>query len=171
MSRNCLKIESRKRMWYFLSALMFQIFICSRKHQLDPIELVDFAGSRIKVDCYDIGSRISSSELFDDTFSYHVVRQAGKWLCADNICQRLRGSAPASLRLKTILHRSGFRWKQSQMPFLQVFRSWQVASKCVLSSNALLAGARNHSSARIPRFPSTALDFFMPRWDTLKFWL
>ena len=86
MSRNCLKIESRKRMWYFLSALMFQIFICSRKHQLDPIELVDFAGSRIKVDCYDIGSRISSSELFDDTFSYHVVRQAGKWLCADNIC-------------------------------------------------------------------------------------
>lgn len=52
----------------FLSALMFQIFICSRKHQLDPIELVDFAGSRIKVDCYDIGSRISSSELFDDTF-------------------------------------------------------------------------------------------------------
>ena len=64
-------------MWYFLSALMFQIFICSRKHQLDPIELVDFAGSRIKVDCYDIGSRISSSELFDDTFSYHVVgRQA-----------------------------------------------------------------------------------------------
>ena len=40
--------------------------------------------------------------------------------------QRLRGSAPASLRLKTILHRSGFRWKQSQMPFLPVFRSWQV---------------------------------------------
>ena len=117
MSRNCLKIESRKRMWYFLSALMFQIFICSRKHQLDPIELVDFAGSRIKVDCYDIGSRISSSELFDDTFSDDMVRQAAERLDADDVVdtaldelQHLTGQEQP--------HRSGFRGRQSRLPSL-----------------------------------------------------
>ena len=57
-------------MWYFLSALMFQIFICSRKHQLDPIELVDFAGSRIKVDCYDIEIPLKNNHIFYSMFSY-----------------------------------------------------------------------------------------------------
>ena len=36
-------------MWYFLSALMFQIFICSRKHQLDPIELVAVSYTHLDV--------------------------------------------------------------------------------------------------------------------------
>src|SRR5699024_4965092 len=44
-------------------------------------------------------------------------------------------------------------------------------SKCLLSANALEAGERSHSTALMPRFPISALDFLNPRWDTLKFWL
>lgn len=146
-------------MWYFLSALMFQIFICSRKHQLDPIELVDFAGSRIKVDCYDIGSRISSSELFDDTFpTTWFGRQA-------NGCVQTIFAAPPwiSSSISPVKNHPSPVWFPMETISDAISASFSILagpSKCVLSSNALLAGARNHSRARIPRFPSTALDFF-----------
>lgn len=62
-----------------------QIFIGGRQHQLDPVELIDFTCARIIVDGDNVGVRIASAEFFDDTLSDDMVRQAGKWLCADDV--------------------------------------------------------------------------------------
>ena len=65
--------------------IFLQILICRGQHQLDTVQLVYLAGTRIVVDRYDIGSRITVTQLLDDTFSDNVVWQAGKRLCADDV--------------------------------------------------------------------------------------
>ena len=86
----------------FLEVFFFKIFECSGQHQLDSVELVYFTCTGIKVDCDDVGFRVSSSQLLDYAFSYYMVRQAGKGLCADNVScaavdqfQHLAGQEPA----------------------------------------------------------------------------
>ena len=83
-------------------SLFFKIFECSGQHQLDSVKLVYFTCSGIEVDCDDVGFRVSSSQLLDYAFSYYMVRQAGKGLCADNVScaavdqfQHLAGQEPA----------------------------------------------------------------------------
>ena len=62
-----------------------QILLCCGKHKLDPVQLIYFAGTWIVVDGNDIGHRILVTQFFDDTLADYVVRQASKWLCADDV--------------------------------------------------------------------------------------
>ena len=82
-----IKNRSDLRVWaiFFVLHIFLQILICRGQHQLDTVQLVYLAGTRIVVDRYDIGSRITVTQLLDDTFSDNVVWQAGKWLCADDV--------------------------------------------------------------------------------------
>ena len=57
-----------------------QVFDSSGKHQLDTIQLVYLAGTRIVVNGYDIGFRILAAQLFNNTLTYHMVWQTAKWL-------------------------------------------------------------------------------------------
>ena len=81
---------------------LFQIFVCSGKHQLDPVQLIYLTGAGIIVDGHDVCQRILSAELLDDTFADHVIRQTAEGLCADNVrgtamyqLQHLSGQEPA----------------------------------------------------------------------------
>lgn len=61
------------------------ILLCGGQHQLDAVQLIHLAGAGVIVNGNDIGLRIAPSELFYDTFSDDVVRQAAKWLGTYNI--------------------------------------------------------------------------------------
>lgn len=63
----------------------FQVFLRRREHQLDPVELVDFACTGVIIDRYDIGKRIALPKLFDNAFADNVVRQTSKGLRTDDI--------------------------------------------------------------------------------------
>ena len=72
------------------------------QHQLDPVQLVDFAGPRIVVDGYDVGLRVPPAQFFDHAFSHHMVGQAGEGLGADDVgraavdqLQHLPGEEPS----------------------------------------------------------------------------
>ena len=62
------------------SHFFFQILLRCGQHQFDAVELVDFAGTGIVIDCHDVGYRIAAAQLFDHAFSYDMVWKAGKWL-------------------------------------------------------------------------------------------
>ena len=53
--------------------------------QLDSVELVYFAGTRVIIDRNDVGQRILVAQLLNNTFSYDMVRQAGKWLRTNDV--------------------------------------------------------------------------------------
>ena len=53
--------------------------------QLDSVELVYFAGTRVIIDRNDVGQRILVTQLLNNTFSYDMVRQAGKWLRTNDV--------------------------------------------------------------------------------------
>ena len=83
---------------------LFQILLGRREHQLDSVQLVNLACTRIVINGYDIGQGILSSQLFDHTFADYVVRQAGEGLCADDVIdsgmdqlQHLTGQEPSAL--------------------------------------------------------------------------
>ena len=67
------------------SRKMSHIFNRCRQHQFYPVDLVDFAGTGIVVDGNDVGFRESLAQLLDHAFSYHMIRQACKRLCADDV--------------------------------------------------------------------------------------
>ncbi len=80
----------------------FEIFICGREHQLDTVQLIYLAGTRIVVDRNNVGFRVKPSKFFDNTFSDHMVWKAGKWLRTDDILcagfdqlQHLAGQEPS----------------------------------------------------------------------------
>lgn len=60
--------------------LLLQIFKCRGKHQLDPVQLVDFAGARVIIDGDDVAVGILTAQLFDHAFSYYMVGQTAKGL-------------------------------------------------------------------------------------------
>ncbi len=64
---------------------LFQVFLCCGEHQLDTVQLVYLAGSRIVVDGYDIGLGIFFADLLDHAFSHNMVWKAGEGLGADNV--------------------------------------------------------------------------------------
>ena len=68
-----------------LQLFAFQILLCSRKHKLDPVQLVYFAGTGVIVDSYDIGVGILSTDFLDYAFPYDVVGQTAKGLGADDV--------------------------------------------------------------------------------------
>ena len=63
----------------------FQILLGGSQHKLDTINLVNFTGAWIIIDGNDVGLRIFSSQLFDYAFANHMIRETGKWLCADDV--------------------------------------------------------------------------------------
>lgn len=67
--------QHQLRIFFFV-----HIFLCGRQHQLQAVELIYFAGTRIVIDGYDIGQRIAVAQLFDHAFAYDMVWKAGKWL-------------------------------------------------------------------------------------------
>lgn len=73
----------------FLSRAVFllfcKIFLGSGKHQFNAVELIDFAGAGIVVDCHDVGAGKMPAQLFDDTLPDDMVWQAAEGLGADNI--------------------------------------------------------------------------------------
>ena len=73
------------RIFLICFLLLFQVFLCSGKHQFDTVQLVYFAGARIEVDGYDVGHRILMTQLFDNALTYDVVWQAGKRLTAYDV--------------------------------------------------------------------------------------
>ncbi len=62
-----------------------QIFISGAQHQLDSVQLIYLAGSRIVIDGYNIGFRMFKPQFFDDAFAHNVIGQAAEGLSADNI--------------------------------------------------------------------------------------
>ena len=79
-----------------LTALLFvQIFLGGGEHQLDTVQLVYLAGTGVIVDGYNVCQRILMTDLFDDTFSYDMVRQAAEGLGADDVVDCRCGSVPA----------------------------------------------------------------------------
>ena len=62
-----------------------EIFLGGREHQLDPVKLIDFAGTRIVVDGDNIGKRVALAQFFDNTLSDNVVWKTSKRLCTDNV--------------------------------------------------------------------------------------
>ena len=66
-----------------------QVLLRGSQHQLDTIQLVDLRSAGIIVDGHNIGTRVGTADFLDDTLAYDVVRQAGKWLGADNIVDAL----------------------------------------------------------------------------------
>ena len=64
----------------FRTLALFQILLGGGEHELDSVELVDFAGTGIVVDGYDIGGRISLPQGLDNALTYDVVRQAAEGL-------------------------------------------------------------------------------------------
>ena len=56
-----------------LRRLFFQILIGGGQHELDAVQLVDFAGTGVIVDGHDVGQRVLVPQLLDDAFSHHMV--------------------------------------------------------------------------------------------------
>ena len=75
----------RRLQTFLLHIFLFQIFLSGGQHQLDPVQLVDFACSGIVVDGHDIGEREAPAQFLDDAFADHVVGQAAEGLGADDI--------------------------------------------------------------------------------------
>ena len=59
---------------------LFQILLGGGEHELDSVELVDFAGTGIVVDGHDVGGRICLPQGLDNALTYDVVRQAAEGL-------------------------------------------------------------------------------------------
>ena len=55
------------------------------QHQLDSVELIDFRGARVVVDRDNVCLRVTVTQRAEHALSNDVVRQACKWLCADDI--------------------------------------------------------------------------------------
>lgn len=64
----------------FHALALFQVLLGGGEHELDAVELVDFAGAGVVVDGYDVGGRICLPEGFDNALAYNVVRQAAEGL-------------------------------------------------------------------------------------------
>ena len=61
--------------------LLLQIFKCRGKHQLDPVQLVDFAGARVIIDGDDVAVGILTAQLFDHAFpTTWLGRQPKGWV-------------------------------------------------------------------------------------------
>ena len=68
---------------------MSHIFNRCRQHQLDPVDLVDFAGTRIVVNGNDVGFRESLAKFLDHALSYHMIRQRSEERRVGKECLRL----------------------------------------------------------------------------------
>ena len=60
----------------FHTLALFQILLGGGEHELDSVELVDFAGTGIVINCHDVGGRICLPQGLDNALTYDVVRQA-----------------------------------------------------------------------------------------------
>ena len=54
-------------------------------HQLNAIKLVDLRGTRVVVHRHDVALGMLTAQLLDHRLAHHVVGQARKRLCADDI--------------------------------------------------------------------------------------
>ena len=54
-------------------------------HELEPVELVDLAGTQVIVDADDIGLRVEAPDLAEHALSHHVVGQASEGLAAHDV--------------------------------------------------------------------------------------
>ena len=70
---------------YFELLIVIQIPDCCGEHQLDSVQLIDFRCTWIIINRYDISSWKFMSDFLNNTFSYNMVWQAGKWLCTDDV--------------------------------------------------------------------------------------
>ena len=66
--------QHQLRIFFFV-----HIFLCGRQHQLQAVELIYFAGTRIVIDGYDIGERWRSS-LITPLPTIWFGRQANGWI-------------------------------------------------------------------------------------------
>ena len=78
--RGCSHRHISKIVSLFHTLALFQILLGGGEHELDAVELVDFAGAGIVVDGHDVGGRISLPQGFDNALAYDVVRQAAEGL-------------------------------------------------------------------------------------------
>ena len=70
----------------FLIFLFFiEVFNSRRKHQLDSVQLIDFAGTGIVIHRDNVGFGEAVAQFLDDTLADNMVRQAGERLCADDV--------------------------------------------------------------------------------------
>ena len=64
----------------FRTLALFQILLGGGEHELDAVELVDFAGAGIVVDGHDVGSKLCLPQDLDNALTSDVVRQAAEGL-------------------------------------------------------------------------------------------
>ena len=64
----------------FHTLALFQILLGCGEHELDSVELVDFASTGIVVDGHDVRGRICLPQGLDNALTYDVVRQAAEGL-------------------------------------------------------------------------------------------
>ena len=57
----------------------------SCQHELDTVQLVYFGSTRVVVDGHDVTFRMAATKFLDNALTYHMVRQTGKRLGADNV--------------------------------------------------------------------------------------
>ena len=55
------------------------------QHQLDSVQLIDFAGAWIKVDRHDIGRGVDPPQFTEHALAGDMVGQAGERLHADDV--------------------------------------------------------------------------------------
>ena len=82
MSDNSFSME---QYFLFRYLALFQILLGGGEHELDAVELVDFAGTGIVVDGHDVGGRICLPQGLDNALTYDVVRQAAEGLGTYNV--------------------------------------------------------------------------------------
>ena len=67
------------------SFALLQILLGGGEHEFDSVELVDFAGTGIVVDGYDVGGRICLPQSLDNALTYHVVRHSAEEMGPDDV--------------------------------------------------------------------------------------
>ena len=83
--RGCSHRHISKIVSLFRTLALFQILLGGGEHELDSVELVDFAGTGIVVDGHNVCVRILVADFLNDTLAYDMVRKACKRLCADAV--------------------------------------------------------------------------------------
>ena len=140
-------------------SLLCQILVCREEHQLDTVQLIDLAGTRIVIDGHDIGTRIAVTQFHD-----FPCRPA--WFGREK-GERLRAKTMFGVpvwigsNISPVKNQPSPVWLPSDtMSLAYLARSSMCAGavKCLLFVNSSLAALRSHSKKLMPRRP-IFLDF------------
>ena len=141
------------------SFALLQILLGGGEHEFDSVELVDFAGTGIVVDGYDVGGRICLPQSLDNALTYHVVRQAAEGLGTYDVRYAF---------LDQFHHLTGQEPSLTGLVADGYDRFRIGGSKCLLSSKAFTAEPRRICSmAQIPSAEIFEVFLLVPKCSAL----